>query len=199
MKKEGIYMHSIKSKAIISIMVLLSIGFAGAGEIPSGKRPDQWAQPVSMNGVPNLHKVSETLYRSAQPTAEGMVNLKAYGIKTIINLRSFNSDRKEIGDTGLEYEHLYMKAWHPEVKEAVRFLKIISDSKRAPFLVHCQHGADRTGIMCAIYRVAVQGWTKAEALKELKEGGYGFHEIWKNLPPWFEKLDIEAIKKQALE
>ncbi|MBN1904573.1 MAG: dual specificity protein phosphatase family protein [Deltaproteobacteria bacterium] len=192
-------MQSIKSKVIISIIVLLSIGFTVAGEAPSVQRPDIWAQPVSMNGVPNLHKVSETLYRSAQPSEEGMKKLKAFGIKTIVNLRSFNSDRKEIGDTGLGYEHVFMKAWHPEVKEAVRFLKIVTDEKRVPVLVHCQHGADRTGIMCAIYRVAVQGWTKEEALKELKEGGFGFHEIWKNLPSWFEKLDIEAIKKQALE
>ncbi|NLD36319.1 MAG: dual specificity protein phosphatase family protein [Desulfatiglans sp.] len=190
-------MRYLKLLAIISIMVLLSTGFTGAGETPAGKRPDQWAQPVSMKGVPNLHKVSEILYRSAQPTSEGMKNLKALGIKTIINLRSFNSDRKEIGDTGLGYEHIYMKAWHPEIKEVVRFLKIVTDEKRTPVLVHCQHGADRTGIMCAIYRVAVQGWTKEEALKELKDGGYGFHSIWKNLPPWFEKLDIEAIKKQA--
>lgn len=192
-------MQFLKSTTtIISVMVLLLTGFSYTAETTNKKRPDQWAQPVSMNGVPNLHKVSETLYRSAQPKAEGMVNLKAYGIKTIINLRSFNSDRKEIGDTGLGYEHIFMKAWHPEVKEAVMFLKIVKDPKRAPVLVHCQHGADRTGIMCAIYRVAVQGWTKAEALKELKEGGFGFHEVWKNLPPWFEKLDIEAIKKQAL-
>ncbi len=182
---------------MISVMILVSICFAVAGETPSIKRPDKWAQPVSMNGVPNLHKVSETLYRSAQPSEEGMKNLKALGIKTIINLRSFNSDKKEIGDTGLGYEHIFMKAWRPEVKEAVRFLKIVTDPKRAPVLVHCQHGADRTGIMCAIYRVAVQGWTKEEALNELKEGGFGFHEIWKNLPPWFEKLDIESIKKQA--
>ncbi len=191
-------MRYLKLLTIISIIVLLSIDFAGAGETPAEKRPDKWAQPVSMNGAPNLHKVSETLYRSAQPSEKGMKNLKAFGIKTIVNLRSFNSDRKEIGDTGLEYEHIYMKAWHPEIKEVVRFLKIVTDEKRTPVLVHCQHGADRTGIMCAIYRVAVQGWTKEEALKELKDGGYGFHSIWKNLPPWFEKLDIEAIKKQAL-
>jgi protein tyrosine/serine phosphatase len=192
-------MRSIKSSVIIIVIILLSIGFTSAGETTAIKRPDNWAQPVSMNGVPNLHKVSEILYRSAQPSEEGMKNLKALGIKTIINLRSFNSDRKEIGDTGLDYEHIYMQAWHPEIEDAVKFIKIVTDPKRAPVLVHCQHGADRTGIMCALYRVAVQGWTKEEAIKELREGGYGFHEIWKNLSPWFEKLDIEAIKKQALE
>ena len=89
------------------------------------------------------------------------------------------------------------KAWHPEIKEAVRFLQIVTDPKRAPVLVHCQHGADRAGTMSAIYRVAVQGWTKEEALREMKEGGFGFREIWRNLPKWFEKLDIDSIKKQA--
>ncbi len=187
----------MKLPALLTIVLLFSINFACGSEIPGNNRPVHWAEPVSMNGSPNLHKVSETLYRSAQPSAEGMENLKAFGIKTIINLRSFNSDRNEIGDTGLGYEHIYMKAWHPEIKEAVLFLKVVTDPERTPVLVHCQHGADRTGTMCAVYRVAVQGWTKEEALQEMREGGFGFHEVWINLPKWFEKLDIEAVKKQA--
>ena len=188
----------MKPSVLMTIIVLFSLNIADAGNSPEEKnRPGNWAAPISMNGVPNLHKISESLYRSAQPSSEGMINLKAHGIKTIINLRSFNSDRKEIGDTGLDYEHLYMKAWHPEIEEAVRFLQIVTDPDRTPVLVHCQHGADRTGIMSAIYRAAVQGWTKDEALREMREGGFGFHGVWVNLPGWFEKLDIEAIKKQA--
>ena len=109
-----------------------------------------------------------------------------------------NFDRVEsvIGDTGLGYEHIYMKSWHPEEKEIIRFLQIVSNPKRTPVLVHCQHGSDRTGTMCAVYRIAVQGWSKEEAIKEMKEGGFGYHGIWKNLVSWIEKLDIEAIKKE---
>ena len=187
----------MKLSALITKLMLFSLDIAYGEDTPEKKRPVHWAMPMSMNGVPNLHKISETLYRSAQPSAEGMVNLKAYGIKTIINLRSFNSDRKEIGDTGLGYEHIYMKAWHPEIKETIKFLKIVTDPKCTLVLVHCQHGADRTGTMSAIYRVAVQGWTKEEALHEMKEGGFGFHNVWVNLPEWFKILDIEEIKKQA--
>ena len=150
-----------------------------------------------MEGVPNLHKVSDTLYRSAQPSAEGMENLKAMGIETLVNLRSFHSDRDEIGDTGLAYEHIYMKAWHAEEEDAVKFLQIVTNPKRSPVLVHCQHGADRTGTMCALYRVAVQGWSKEEALKEIIQGGFGFHGIWENLIQWINGLDIEGIKKKA--
>jgi protein tyrosine/serine phosphatase len=160
-------------------------------------RPVSWAQPIKLEGVPNLHKVGDNLYRSAQPTAQGMKNLRKMGIETIVNLRSFNSDRNLIGNTGIGYEHLYMKAWHPEHKEVVRFLQIVTNPKRAPVLVHCQHGADRTGTMIALYRVSVQGWTRKEAIREMTEGGFGFHEVWSNLPEWIKQLDIEAIKKEA--
>ena len=126
-----------------------------------------------------------------------MKSLKGQGIVTVLNLRSFHSDRDEIGKTGLAYEHLYMKAWHPELKEAVRFLQIVTDPKRAPVLVHCQHGSDRTGAMTAIYRIAVQGWSKEEAICEMTKGGFGFNQIWVNLPDWIRDLDVDAIRKDS--
>jgi protein tyrosine phosphatase (PTP) superfamily phosphohydrolase (DUF442 family) len=126
-----------------------------------------------------------------------MKELKHMGVETIVNLRSFHSDRDEIGKTGLGYEHIYMKAWHPERKEVVRFLRIVTNPKRTPVLVHCLHGADRTGTMCALYRVAVQGWKKEAALKEMTEGGFGFHAVFENLPKWIDELDIEALRKDV--
>ena len=179
----------------LSVACLLS-SLALAGE-PSTNRPASWAQPIALAGVPNLHQVSTDLYRSAQPSAEGMQNLKRKGIKTIVNLRSFHSDRDEIGNLGLGYEHITMKAWHPERKEVVRFLQIVTNPERTPVLVHCQHGADRTGTLSALYRVAVQGWAKDEAIQEMSEGGFGFHKIWGNLPNWIENLDIETIQQDA--
>jgi protein tyrosine phosphatase (PTP) superfamily phosphohydrolase (DUF442 family) len=183
------------------INLLLSIGCLIAGMVLAGEpvtnRPASWAQPVVLEGVPNFHHVSPELYRSAQPTAEGMRNLKQKGIKTVVNLRSFNSDRDELGKTGLRYEHITMKAWHPERKEIVRFLQIVTDPNQTPVLVHCQHGADRTGTMSALYRIAVQGWTKEEAIREMTGGGFGFHEVWQNLPSWIADLDIESIKRDA--
>jgi len=149
-------MKSMKLIVVISITALVLCNTAYGAETSPIDRPEHWAKPMEMKGVPNLHKVSDTLYRSAQPSAEGMRNLKAEGIETIVNLRSFHSDRDEIGDTGLAYEHIYMKTWHPEEEEAVRLLQIVTNPKRSPVLVHCQHGADRTGTMCALYRIAVQ-------------------------------------------
>lgn len=183
---------------ITNVFLLLALVFGPvyAADTESS-RPRGWAQPIEMQGAPNLHKVSETLYRGAQPSAEGMKNLKRAGIKTVVNLRAFHSDRDEIGRTGLGYEHIFMKTWHPEREDVVRFLKIVTNPDKTPVLVHCQHGADRTGTMSAIYRVAVQGWTKEAAVREMTKGGFNFHVVWTNLPPWIADLDIESIRKDA--
>jgi len=190
----------MKSAYTVTLLLSIMTGLLLPNNVRAdseGERPQKWAQPVLMEGVPNLHKVAENLYRSAQPTDGGMKNLKKMGVQTIINLRSFHTDREEIGDTGLAYEQINMKAWHPEEEDIIRFLRIVTRAERGPILVHCQHGADRTGTMCAVYRVAVQGWTKEEAVREMAEGGFGFHEVWVNLMPWINNLDIGEIKRLA--
>lgn len=189
----------------LRLTLFLSLIPAGFGA-PPGKdgpsslqspRPAAWAQPLKINGVPNLHKVSATLYRSAQPTAAGMQRLERLGIKTIVNLRKYHSDKAELQGTRLVGIAIPMHAWHPENEDVVRFLRIMRDSARTPVLVHCQHGADRTGTMVAVYRMAVQGWSKEAALREMVDGGYGFHGIWENLLQYLSRLDIAAITRQV--
>ena len=51
--------------------------------------------------------------------------------------------------------------------------------------------------MCALYRIAVQGWSKGAAIREMIDGGFGFHEIFDNLPKWIQEMDIESLKKDA--
>ena len=126
----------MKRMAVTAIFALVLFGSAYGAETSPMNRPAHWAMPMQTAGAPNLHKVSDMLYRSAQPSAEGIKNLKALGIETIVDLRSSHSDRDEIGDTGLVYEHIYMKAWHPEEEDAVRFLQIVTNTKRSPVLVH---------------------------------------------------------------
>ena len=150
------------------ILLFVILGLATVAGAKTYVRPAKWAQPVTADGVPNLHKVSDALYRSAQPTVTGMRSLQAMGIKTIVNLRAFHSDRDELAGTNLHGEHIKMKTWHPEVEDVVRFLRIVNDPQHQPVLVHCQHGADRTGTMVAIYRIAVQGWRSEEPTSEVQ-------------------------------
>lgn len=186
----------MNSKNILLFLLILIV-FVSIKPVFSETNPRKWAEPLKREGLGNLHKVSDDLYRGEQPSAEGIKELKKMGVKTIVNLRSFHSDKDEIGDTDIGYEHIYMKAWNAEEEEIVRFLKIVTDKNRTPVFVHCQHGADRTGTMCAIYRIAVEGWSKKEAIEEMTKGNFGFHGVWQNLIGFIENLDIEMIKKKA--
>ena len=85
---------------VLAAVVYLGWAYAGSHwpfRPGPGLSASEWARPVSLSGVPNLHKVSDDLYRGAQPTAEGVENLRKMGIKTIVNLRRLHSDRDELG------------------------------------------------------------------------------------------------------
>ncbi|MFO1370921.1 MAG: tyrosine-protein phosphatase [Candidatus Competibacteraceae bacterium] len=183
---------NIMLKTMIAILIFCASQLA----LGQGGRPDSWATPLEVSGVANLHKVSSFIYRSAQPTHEGIKNLeKEIGIKTVINLRAFHSDANEIKGTGLLNKELSVKTWRIEDEDIINLLNILKKSENGPFLIHCQHGADRTGIMVAMYRIVEQGWTKDEAIKEMMEGGYGFHSIWSNIIDYVHNVDVEKIKK----
>jgi len=162
------------------------------------ERPASWAVPLTREGLPNLFKVSDNLYRGAQPPApEGFKELKKMGVRTVVNLRAFHDDSDKMKGTGLGYERMEFKTWHPENEDIVKFLKIVTDTNKTPVFVHCQHGADRTGTMCAVFRIAVQGWGREEAIKEMTQGSFGFHEVWDNLITYIRGLDVNKIRKEA--
>ena len=158
-------------------------------------RPEKWAVPVKCAGVPNLHKVSDGLYRSAQPTAEGMTNLVALGIKTVVNLRDNHSDLDEMRGLPLKARRIEIATWKMKDEHVLRFISIVDDTNAVPVLVHCQHGADRTGTMCAMYRILREGWSEDDAMDEMKNGGYCYHPIWSNLPRFICK-SAKRLKKE---
>ena len=53
-------------------------------------RPAKWAQPVIETALKNFYKVSDGLYRSAQPDDDTFAEIKALGITTVLNLRHFH-------------------------------------------------------------------------------------------------------------
>jgi len=187
--RNTIYIHCV-------VIAVLCASAVWAGVEP---RPAKWATPLNENGLPNLHRISDQLYRGGQPTAEGMKRLYEMGIKTVVDLRTFHSDRDEIGDTPLAYEHIRMFALLPTHDDIIAALRVMTNPDRAPVFVHCLHGADRTGIVMAAYRIVVEGWTKEEAIDEMKRGGFGHHAIFGNLTTFLRELDVERIKRGLAE
>ena len=60
---------------------------------------------------------------------------------------------------------------HPTLGQMKTFLDFVTAPENQPAYVHCEAGKGRTGVAVACYRMAVQGWTLAQALREAKQFG----------------------------
>jgi protein tyrosine/serine phosphatase len=146
-------------------------------------------------GLSNFAKISDGLWRGAQPDARGFAELKRMGVKTVVNLRTSSSDREALAGLGLDYLELPIEPQDLEVDEVVTFLKVATDPGRQPVFVHCKHGADRTGTVVAMYRIVEQGWPREKALSELDR--FGFHEIWANLRIFIHGVDLADVRQKV--
>jgi len=156
------------------------------------------AKNINTSHIPkqkNFYKVDDSLYRSAQPSSKEMKDLSNDGIKTVLNLRLFWNDKQEGKHTNLVLVHQPLNTNKISYEDIVCAMKTIQQAKK-PVLIHCLHGSDRTGCMVAVYRMLCNGWTKEEAIKEFKEGGFGYHEKWfPNIVILLNSLDEEKLKK----
>lgn len=186
----------IKSCRSIILIFFLSVIFGC--KTPKGTvfvRESNWAQKVSLNGFDNLYKIDEVLYRSEQPNSAGMTLLDSMGIKTIVNVRNIKTDDHEAKKTGLKLIHIPINTWTISYEEVVITMKAIMNAK-TPMLIHCKHGSDRTGCIVAVYRMVKCGWSKEEAIREFRTGGFGFHEkCFPNILKLLNSINIEQIKK----
>ncbi|MHB9132425.1 MAG: fused DSP-PTPase phosphatase/NAD kinase-like protein [Armatimonadota bacterium] len=166
------------------IPVFLSALFA----LVAGVMPVSAAPP---KGIPNFHDVAPGIYRGAAPTQFGLDALKAKGVHTIIDLRIspklVKQEKARALKMGFTWINLPMGSEPPTKKQVETLLATLAKASDEPVFVHCQHGADRTGCMLGIYRVAVQGWSFAETYKEMRK--YGFK-------PYYTKL-ADAVRSRV--
>ncbi|MCI7070948.1 MAG: dual specificity protein phosphatase family protein [Bacteroides pyogenes] len=156
------------------------------------------AEKIALEGckLTNLYKIDEGVYRSEQPSSIDFKVLEEYGIGEILNLRNRHSDDDEAKGTGLTLHRVRTKAHAINEKQLIASLRIIYHRKR-PVLIHCHHGSDRTGAVCALYRIVFQGFSKERAIEEMVRGGFGFHRIYQNIIRLIRQADIERIRKEV--
>ncbi len=119
-------------------------------------------------------------YRSGQMTAAGLrETIDRYGIKTVLNLQHENPDphmpESWFGKPAVHESDLCEKL-------GVRYVLMTPDvlpqpndlSKQPPVVIHCKAGLHRTGRLTAIYRMEYEGWSTGDALRELRDNGYGY-------------------------
>jgi protein tyrosine/serine phosphatase len=176
-----------RRRLIVGLALVPTLAFA---------RDAKWAKPLQLDGVPNLNQVAPNLYRAAQPTDNGFKAAEqSLKIQTVINLRESQNDTALLKGTQISEQSVPMNALSITNAQIIAALKLIkSGQAKGPVLVHCKHGADRTGVVIAMYRILYQGWTKQQAIDEMEHGGYNFHSIFFNIPAFVKNADIPAFK-----
>ena len=167
-------------------------------------QPARWATPVKHDA--NLYRIDDKLYRSEQPVAEDGEAIVKLGIQSVINLRFFDrNDDDHLKVHGLTLLNRPLLSWSIKPKEIAEILFLIEKQQQnGAVLIHCYHGADRTGLIAGMYRIIYQGWSVEEAKAEMQHGPYGYHSIWKNIAKLFTeekvkqvKMHLEALRKRG--
>ncbi len=185
-----------------ALLAAVPVSFLPIPGLAFEARPQAWAPRVTPEraGLPNLYRVSDQLYRSAQPDAEGFRSLQAMGVMSVLSLRQTVSDAPLAEGTGLTLYRVPMKSRYVAEKNGAKVVLAMRDLRAGmqagPVLVHCHHGADRTGLIAALWRVLYEGWSKQAAIDELIEGGYGFHPIWSNIPRYLRAVDLDDLRER---
>jgi tyrosine-protein phosphatase SIW14 len=183
----------------IIICITTGIFFIPSCRILNRKdRNTKWATAVKNPRLSNFYQVSDSLYRSAQPGREDFNEITAYGIKSVLNLRHDRSDSLSAGVNRLKIYRVPVITASFSDAEMIEALRIIRNAPK-PLLVHCRHGADRTGTVMALYRIIFQNWSKEEAIAEMKKGGYRFHRRYKNIPAYISGVDTTRLRKMIFD
>ena len=137
-------------------------------------------------------QVDKFLWRGQRP--KDLNDLRNAGIQRIISLQSgifelLHNDlveRQFPCEFGMEQYDLKSSDIKPPEPWAVRkFLELMMFNSK-PTYIHCLHGVDRTGFMCAVYRMRFQGWSYERALDEWKAlGRHPWYWWWeRTLKKW---------------
>jgi tyrosine-protein phosphatase SIW14 len=165
-------------------------------------------QKISVPGVSNAGKISDSLYRGAQPNLAQLSELKKLGVTTIVDLRSesrhtVEQEKIQAESLGMHFVSIPVNGFAaPTSEQLAQFFLVIRQTPIEKVFVHCRFGEDRTGVFIAAYRIAFERWTSDQAVTEMLY--FGFNRHWHpamenyvhSLP---DRIHSDAILKSALE
>jgi protein tyrosine phosphatase (PTP) superfamily phosphohydrolase (DUF442 family) len=176
---------ALKSRPYFRIVAILALAAAFNSLVPqkfqAQEAPAPAADPRSIRtfgeklkvpGIPNAGKVTDTLFRGAQPRERGYEQLKSLGVSMVIDLRNTgpkSPERQRVETLGMRYVSLPTSAYlGPTDHQVATFLQLLRDNPKEKIFVHCYFGDDRTGVMVASYRMAEEHWSADQAYNEMR-------------------------------
>lgn len=122
----------------------------------------------------NLHKVSEEMWRSNQPSPNQLeTHVARRDIKTIVNLRGPSTrgfyllEKERCAQLGVQLVDYQVFSRDTPKREIVLGTRALFETMAYPALMHCKSGADRAGLMSALYLIARKNQSVDKALLQL--------------------------------
>lgn len=188
-----------KVSVLVSLSRILKLGVLCLVALPASV-----AAHMGINQLTgNFHEVLPgELYRSAQPNADDISKYaKEFGIKTIINLRDeerkdwYREEKSAAQSNGVQLVDFPISSSQELPQEHAEELARIMKDAPKPLLIHCEHGANRTGLASAIYVGAVAKKSEQAAEFQLSPyyghvpiKGIGRYEMYKSWDDYEETL-----------
>ena len=161
--------RNIFAKISVSIAMVLAIGTAAIAK--------RHSDPAFANiKIRNFGKMDNRFFRGAQPDESDYKDLKALGVKTVIDLQDHptNYEKRDVEALGMRYVNIPMSdSSYPKEESINAFLKLVNNPSTGVFFAHCAGGRHRTGVVGAIYRFNVNHWGYDQAYAEMRD--YDFY------------------------
>jgi protein tyrosine/serine phosphatase len=158
----------IVAMAILGVLMTVA-STLGAVVLPEGTSPSL-SGPVKGASVKQYGIVDPgILSRSGRPTPAGYAWLRQQGVNSIVNFTDKDTGAAVMQELGFAH-YLWLPLHGPptEAVQAERFLSFVRDAQHWPVHMHCHAGQDRTGVMGALVRYAIDGWPLEAALAEAR-------------------------------
>lgn len=143
-----------------------------------GTLNNQGVQTPDIKNIFRFGKVNEKIYRGGLPTDSDLQALKDFKVKTVISFRGLGdpteavqiaAEKKVVESLGMKFINIQIPFDRPVPDKTIKsFFTAVNNPKNQPLFVHCKGGRDRTGIMVSLYRIKYEGYTAAQAIKEMQ-------------------------------
>src|SRR5947207_12823818 len=159
--------------ALLFVLPLRLFAQAAAPTNTSPLMQPALGQKLQIAGVHNAGKITDFLYRGAQPKEAGLSELKLLGVTTIVDLRGEDQEkitweRNRAESLGMRFVHIPVSGWSPPTDEQeVQFLSLFRGEPGKKVFLHCRFGDDRTGVFVATYSMAFEKWSAEQAITEM--------------------------------
>ena len=152
-------------------------------------------------GLTNFGYVTDWLYRGGQPEPGGFDSLRRFGVQIVVDFRfdqrQIDVERQEVQALGMRFVSIPWSARDiPDNKQVAAFLELLRDNYGKKIFVHCKAGHDRTGVMIAAFRMAIQHWAPDQARAEMGVFGFrsGWHHFWNfHLEQYVERFPEQLV------